>query len=249
MKKAPRLTAPSACSTRSRPMAKSSIIASSANRQRSARRRYDQERPARQPERGHDDGRQTRPCRLPARARNPVTPLIETLAALKARKLDDGAPGFDPSNLEVTSVDVGNAAHNVIPQRAPAPSSISASTPTIPRTRCSRGSRKRRTRRRSAPAPNTHSRDQLAEPCRSTPIPAHSPICWRSRARNLRHRARAGDDRRHLRCALYSALLPRWPNSACATRPRTWSTNIAPSKTCARLARCYEAVLKQLLRA
>jgi succinyl-diaminopimelate desuccinylase len=54
----------------------------------------------------------------PHRARNPVTPLIETIGALKARRLDDGAPGFDPSNLEVTSVDVGNPAHNVIPQRA-----------------------------------------------------------------------------------------------------------------------------------
>jgi succinyl-diaminopimelate desuccinylase len=56
----------------------------------------------------------------PHRVRNPVTPLIDTLAALKARRLDDGAPGFDPSNLEVTSVDVGNPAHNVIPQRASA---------------------------------------------------------------------------------------------------------------------------------
>jgi len=56
----------------------------------------------------------------PHRARNPLTPLIETLSALKARRLDNGAPGFDPSNLEVTSVDVGNPAHNVIPQRASA---------------------------------------------------------------------------------------------------------------------------------
>jgi succinyl-diaminopimelate desuccinylase len=53
----------------------------------------------------------------PRRARNPVTPLVETLAALKARRLDDGAPGFDPSNLEVTTVDAANVAHNVIPQR------------------------------------------------------------------------------------------------------------------------------------
>lgn len=64
----------------------------------------------------------------PHRARNPVTPLIETLAALKARRLDDGAPGFDPSNLEVTSVDVGNAAHNVIPQRAMAKLNIRFNT-------------------------------------------------------------------------------------------------------------------------
>jgi succinyl-diaminopimelate desuccinylase len=56
----------------------------------------------------------------PHRAVNPVTALVETAAALKARKLDDGAPGFDPSNLEVTSIDVGNTAHNVIAQRAAA---------------------------------------------------------------------------------------------------------------------------------
>jgi succinyl-diaminopimelate desuccinylase len=64
----------------------------------------------------------------PARAVNPVTPLIATLAALKARTLDDGAPGFDPSNLEITSVDVGNPAHNVIPQRASAKLNIRFNT-------------------------------------------------------------------------------------------------------------------------
>ncbi len=64
----------------------------------------------------------------PQRAVNPVTPLVATLAALKARQLDDGAPGFDPSNLEVTSVDVGNSAHNVIPQRASAKLNIRFNT-------------------------------------------------------------------------------------------------------------------------
>ncbi|HRK63442.1 MAG TPA: succinyl-diaminopimelate desuccinylase [Terricaulis sp.] len=64
----------------------------------------------------------------PHRARNPVTPLIETLAALQARTLDSGAPGFDASNLEVTSVDVGNAAHNVIPQKAQAKLNIRFNT-------------------------------------------------------------------------------------------------------------------------
>lgn len=54
----------------------------------------------------------------PHRAVNPVTALLEAATALKARTLDDGAPGFGPSNLEITSIDVGNAAHNVIPQRA-----------------------------------------------------------------------------------------------------------------------------------
>jgi succinyl-diaminopimelate desuccinylase len=64
----------------------------------------------------------------PHRAANPVTPLVETLAALKARRLDDGAPGFDASNLEVTSVDVGNPAHNVIAQRAAAKLNIRFNT-------------------------------------------------------------------------------------------------------------------------
>ena len=64
----------------------------------------------------------------PHRARNPVTPLVETLATLKARRLDEGAPGFDPSNLEVTTVDAGNVAHNVIPQRISAKLNIRFNT-------------------------------------------------------------------------------------------------------------------------
>lgn len=64
----------------------------------------------------------------PQRAVNPVTPLIEALAAIKARRLDDGAPGFTPSNLEITSIDVGNPAHNVIPARASAKLNIRFNT-------------------------------------------------------------------------------------------------------------------------
>ncbi len=64
----------------------------------------------------------------PHRARNPVTPLIEALGVLKSRKLDDGAPGFTPSNLEITSIDVGNPAHNVIPARASAKLNIRFNT-------------------------------------------------------------------------------------------------------------------------
>jgi succinyl-diaminopimelate desuccinylase len=64
----------------------------------------------------------------PKRALNPVAPLVETLAALQKRVLDDGAPGFDPSNLEITSIDVGNAAHNVIPARASAKLNIRFNT-------------------------------------------------------------------------------------------------------------------------
>ena len=56
----------------------------------------------------------------PDRADNPVTRLVAILAALKGRVLDDGTPEFQPSNLEVTDVTVGNAATNVIPARASA---------------------------------------------------------------------------------------------------------------------------------
>ena len=56
----------------------------------------------------------------PHRAANPVPVLIRLLAALQARRLDDGHPEFQPSNLEVTTIDVGNPATNVIPAQAKA---------------------------------------------------------------------------------------------------------------------------------
>jgi len=56
----------------------------------------------------------------PDRAANPVPVLIRLLAALQARRLDAGYPEFQPSNLEVTSIDVGNPATNVIPRSATA---------------------------------------------------------------------------------------------------------------------------------
>ncbi|MBL8548632.1 MAG: succinyl-diaminopimelate desuccinylase [Hyphomonadaceae bacterium] len=56
----------------------------------------------------------------PDEAHNPMPALLDLAQTLRARKLDDGAPGFQPSNLEVTSIDVGNPAHNVIPASATA---------------------------------------------------------------------------------------------------------------------------------
>ncbi|HEX8231878.1 MAG TPA: succinyl-diaminopimelate desuccinylase [Caulobacteraceae bacterium] len=56
----------------------------------------------------------------PHRAANPIPPLLELLTRLKARALDEGVDGFQPSNLEVTTIDVGNAASNVIPAEAKA---------------------------------------------------------------------------------------------------------------------------------
>ena len=54
----------------------------------------------------------------PHRAANPVPVLIEALHRMTTATLDAGYPGFQPSNLQVTELEVGNPAANVIPPRA-----------------------------------------------------------------------------------------------------------------------------------
>jgi len=54
----------------------------------------------------------------PQHADNPVPKLVKLLSALSAQPLDHGTEHFQPSNLEITSVDVGNTATNVIPNSA-----------------------------------------------------------------------------------------------------------------------------------
>ncbi len=54
----------------------------------------------------------------PDLADNPIRALAPILDALQAPPLDSGAADFDPSNLEIVSVDVGNPATNVIPGEA-----------------------------------------------------------------------------------------------------------------------------------
>ena len=51
----------------------------------------------------------------PQLAQNPIRALAPVLTALLAPPLDKGTADFQPSNLEVVSVDVGNPAANVIP--------------------------------------------------------------------------------------------------------------------------------------
>jgi succinyl-diaminopimelate desuccinylase len=54
----------------------------------------------------------------PALADNPVRGIVTLMGALMAAPLDRGSAHFDPSNLEFTSVDVGNKTVNVIPAEA-----------------------------------------------------------------------------------------------------------------------------------
>jgi succinyl-diaminopimelate desuccinylase len=54
----------------------------------------------------------------PALADNPVRRIVAIMSAVMAEPLDAGNAHFDPSNLEFTSVDVGNKTVNVIPAEA-----------------------------------------------------------------------------------------------------------------------------------
>lgn len=56
----------------------------------------------------------------PQKADNPVHRLVRALAALTAAPLDAGMEWFEPSTLQLTSIDVGNPATNVIPAMAEA---------------------------------------------------------------------------------------------------------------------------------
>ena len=54
----------------------------------------------------------------PERADNPIPRLLALLGALTAEPLDGGSDYFQPSELVITSVDVGNPATNLIPAEA-----------------------------------------------------------------------------------------------------------------------------------
>jgi succinyl-diaminopimelate desuccinylase len=54
----------------------------------------------------------------PERADNPVRGLVTLMSALMARPLDHGSAQFSASNLEFTSIDIGNPVVNLIPGEA-----------------------------------------------------------------------------------------------------------------------------------
>ena len=51
----------------------------------------------------------------PQRANNPSTALVQILRELKEIKFDNGTKDFQPTNLEVTKININNSADNVIP--------------------------------------------------------------------------------------------------------------------------------------
>ena len=56
----------------------------------------------------------------PHLADNPIHTLVSMLAALTAAPIDSGNDAFQPSSLQLTTIDVGNVTTNVIPARAKA---------------------------------------------------------------------------------------------------------------------------------
>ncbi|MEG3083535.1 succinyl-diaminopimelate desuccinylase [Sphingomonas sp. PB2P12] len=60
----------------------------------------------------------------PHLADNPIPRLIAILAEIEGVVLDEGTDWFQPSNIEITDIAVGNPAHNVIPAKAAARLSI-----------------------------------------------------------------------------------------------------------------------------
>lgn len=54
----------------------------------------------------------------PEKARNPIPVMARVASALAEGTLDAGNDHFQPSNLEITSIDVGNTATNVVPAEA-----------------------------------------------------------------------------------------------------------------------------------
>ena len=56
----------------------------------------------------------------PHRADNPIPSLLILASALVEERFDEGTASFQPTNLEITSIDVGNPAVNIIPGRASA---------------------------------------------------------------------------------------------------------------------------------
>lgn len=60
----------------------------------------------------------------PDKADNPITKLNAIMTDINALHLDDGTDWFQPSNIEITDLHVGNPAHNVIPAKAEARLSI-----------------------------------------------------------------------------------------------------------------------------
>ena len=158
---------------------------------------------------------------------NPIPVMVDILSRLQSRVLDEGYAGFQPSNLEVTTVDVGNTATNVIPASARARVNIrfNPAPPGQGSGRLDRGRVPRGGGRLLGPRRGAVQDQRRGLPDRAGRL--HR--CHRGRRRR-RHRPRTGavDHRRHQRRPPSSAPCARWSSSAWWARPCTRSTSGSP---------------------
>ena len=139
-------------------------------------------------------------------ADNPIRALAPVLTALFSPPLDTGNADFEPTNLEVVSVDVGNPAFNVIPGEVRLTFNIRFNdlwTPETLRAEIERRVAAADAGGRATPRLRADQRGRLSDQARSV----HRP---RRRRGQGRHRANAlaFDRRGHLRRALHQGRLP-----------------------------------------
>ena len=114
--------------------------------------------------------RRAGPCRLSRQGEQPAAGRSPRSSRRSSGKLDDGTAHFPPSNLEFTSIDVGNETTNVIPARGAARFNVRFNDSWTPETLETLGAETHRGRRRA------RMRDRLStragRPSQRLPLPA-----------------------------------------------------------------------------
>ncbi len=180
----------------------------------------------------------------PQRADNPVRGLVKLMTALMDEPLDKGSDHFDPSNLEFTSIDIGNPTVNLIPGEARARFNIRFND-------CHNyASLKALVEKRAAAAAG----DKVALADRLGAVERRRVL---HRARRV-HRSRGRRDRRGDRHASRSCRPPaarrtrassrtiaRWWSSAWSAPPCTRSTSACRSRISPTLTAVYRKILEK----
>ena len=116
----------------------------------------------------------------PKRADNPTPHLLALCAALTEQPLDTGTDWFEASNLEITSIDIGNDATNVIPGQAQARFNVRFNDAWTPDALIGEIRKRLESVR---PPSDSRCVSILATPSPSSPGPALSPIWSPGRSR------------------------------------------------------------------
>ena len=139
----------------------------------------------------------------PHLADNPLPRLVALLAELDALVLDEGTDWFQPSNLEITDIEVGNPAHQR--HSGPRPGRASRSASTTCTSGAGLGERVERDRR----APRRHgARRWCPGESYLTPPGELSDIVAAAIEAETGMQARAVDQRRHVGRAVPQGLVP-----------------------------------------